>query len=194
MSESSPTPTPASEPPPGQPAAEKPAAGGRSVRTGIVAVAGVLVTLAVAGLVLMKSGISLPTGGDPAQPTLSFVAKSDLGPAAATLTPSAAGALVADAQQCKIPLVSMTISKGTAPIGSTIRIRSGSYVSPYFTITEEMQRIAVPYPAPYGAGAGTMVVEGNAGGAIVGFTPTKIMTDLPGIQSVPVVWRPVNPC
>ncbi len=151
--------------------------------------------LAIAGLVLMKSGVvGLPSGGDPAQPTLTSVAQRDLGAAATTLTPSAAGALVADAQQCKIPLVSMTISKGTAAIGSTIRIRSGSYVSPYFTITEEMQRIAVPYPAPYGSGSGTMVVEGNAGGAIVGFTPTKIMTELPGMQSVPVVWRAVNPC
>jgi hypothetical protein len=39
-----------------------------------------------------------------------------------------------------------------------------------------------------------MVVEGSAAGAIIGFTPTKVMTDLPGTQSVPVVWRPVNPC
>jgi hypothetical protein len=159
----------------------------------IIAAAGVLLTLAAIGFVLMKSGVGLPTG-DPAQPTLTFVDKSDLGAAAATLTPSAAGALVEDAQSCKIPLVSMTISKGTAPIGSTIRIRSGSYVSPYFTVTEQMQRIAVPYPAPYGSGAGTMVVEGNAGGAIIGFTPAKIMTELPGAQTVPVVWRAVNPC
>ena len=93
-----------------------------------------------------------------------------------------------------LPLVSMTIAKGTAAIGSTIRIRSGNYVSPYFTITEGIQRVAVPYPAPYGAGSGTMVVEGSASGAIVGFTPTKVMIDLPGTQSVPVVWRPVNPC
>ena len=109
-----------------------------------------MVTLAIAGLFAMNSGIGLLPTGDPAQPTLTFVDKSDLGAAAATLTPSAAGALVEDAQRCKIPLVSMTIEKGTAAIGSTIRIRSGSYVSPYFTITEGMQRVAVPYPAPYG--------------------------------------------
>ena len=161
----------------------------------IIGAAGLAVTLAVAGLVAMKSGIGFNfQGGDPAQPTLNYVAQRDIGAAATTLTPSAAGALVADAQSCKIPLVSMTIEKGTAPIGSTIRIRSGSYVSPYFTITAGLQRIAVPYPAPYGAGSGTMVVEGSAAGAIVGFTPTKVMTDLPGLQSVPVVWRPVNPC
>jgi hypothetical protein len=88
----------------------------------------------------------------------------------------------------------MTIAQGTAQIGSTIRIRSGSYVSPYFTITEGMQRIAVPYPAPYGAGAGTFVVEGNATGAILGLTPTKVLVDLPTAQSIPVVWRAVSPC
>ena len=192
MSESAPTPAPSTAPP-GLPATEKLPTGRKSARAGIIATAGVLVTLAVAGLVAMKSGIGLPMG-DAAQPTLTFVNKSDLGAAAATLTPSAAAALVEDAQRCKIPLVSMTIAKGTAPIGSTIRVRSGSYLSPYFTITEGIQRIAVPYPAPYGSGAGTMVVEGNAGGAIIGFTPTRIMTELPGAQSVAVVWRAVNPC
>lgn len=170
---------------------EPPAKSSRN--TAIIGIVGLMLTLAAAGLVLSKSGIGGPSG-DPAQPTLTYVAQSDIGAAAATLAPSVAGALVEDAQRCKIPLVSMTIEKGTATIGSTIRIRSGSYVSPYFTITEGMQRIAVPYPAPYGAGSGTMVVEGSANGAIVGFTPVKKMIDLPGTQSVPVVWRPVNPC
>ena len=194
MSKSSPTPVPASTPTPGKPAAERPPAGRTSARTGIIAVTGVVVTLAIAGLVAMKSGISFPTGGDAANTTLNFVAQRDIGAAATTLTPSAAGALVEEAQRCKIPLVSMTIEKGSAAIGSTIRIRSGNYVSPYFTITEGVQRVAVPYPAPYGAGGGTMVIEGSANGAIVGFTPVKKMIDLPGTQSIPVVWRPVNPC
>jgi hypothetical protein len=57
-----------------------------------------------------------------------------------------------------------------------------------------MQRIAMPYPAPYGSGAGIYVVEGNAKGAVLGLTPTKILIDLPGSISIPVVWRAVNPC
>jgi len=88
----------------------------------------------------------------------------------------------------------MTIAKGTAPVGSTLRIRSGSYVSPWFTVTEGMQRIAVPYPAPYGSGAGAFVVEGNASGVILGLTPTKVLVDLPTADSIPVVWRPKTPC
>jgi hypothetical protein len=158
----------------------------------VAAVGGLFIAAAV-GLVLMKADIGFKSG-DSTQPTVSFVAQRDIGAAATTLTPSAAGALVEDAERCKIPLVSMTIAKGTAAIGSTIRIRSGSYVSPYFTVTEAMQRIAVPYPAPYGSGAGTFVVEGTATGAILGLTPTKVMVELPGAQSIPVIWRAVNPC
>ena len=142
---------------------------------------------------LKKADIGIMSG-DPAQPTVSFVAQRDIGAAATTLTPSAAGALVEDAERCRIPLVSMTLSRGTAAIGSTVRIRAGSYVSPYFAVTEAMQRIAVPYPAPYGSGAGTYIIEGTATGAILGITPTKVLTELPGAQSIPVAWRAVSPC
>ncbi len=31
----------------------------------------------------------------------------------------------------------------------------------------------MPYPAPYGAGAGTFIIEGTAKGAILGLTPTQ---------------------
>jgi hypothetical protein len=183
------------------PAASKPSSSGASGSTSrrgpaIVAAIGGLLVIAAVGLVLMKSDISLTPGksGSSAQPTVSFVAKSDISQAAATLTPATAGALVDDAERCKIPLASMTISKGTAAVGSVIRIRAGSYVSPYFTVTEAMQRIAMPYPAPYGTGAGTFIVEGNANGAILGLTPTKTLLELPGTQNIPVVWRDVSPC
>ena len=159
----------------------------------IVGAVGVLLVLAAAGAVAMKSGVNLSIG-DSTRTTVSFVDPRDLNDAAGTLTQSVAGGLVDDARRCRIPLVSMTIAKGTAQVGSTLRIRSGSYVSPYFTVTEGMQRIAVPYPAPYGSGAGTFVVEGNATGAILGLTPTKVLLDLPTAQSIPVWWRPVSPC
>jgi hypothetical protein len=189
MSESAQTPAVKTPPPISRPG---PGNGpGRS--TAIVAAVGALLIAGAVGLVLKKADFNL-TSGDAAQPTVSFVAQSDIGAAATTLTPSAAGTLVEDAQRCKIPLVSMTISKGTAAIGSTVRIRAGNYVSPFFTVTEGMQRIAMPYPAPYGAGAGTFVIEGTAKGAILGLTPTKVLIDLPGAQTIPVVWRAVNPC
>jgi hypothetical protein len=124
-------------------------------RPAIVAAVGVLLVVAAVGLVLEKADIGM-ISGDPAQPTVSFVAQRDIGAAATTLTPSAAAALVEDAERCRVPLVSMSLARGSAALGSTIRIRAGSYVSPYFTVTDSVQRIAVPYPAPYGSGAGDL--------------------------------------
>jgi hypothetical protein len=194
MSESAQTPAAKSPPTISKSAAStNSAASAKSgTRPAIVATVGGLLIVAAIGLVLRNADIGIT--GNPAQPTVSYVAQRDLGEAATTLTPAAAGALVEDAQRCKIPLASMTIAKGTAAIGSTLRIRSGGYVSPYFTVTENMQRIAMPYPAPYGSGVGTFVVEGNATGAILGLTPTRVLIELPGAQSIPVVWRAVNPC
>ena len=185
--------TPAGNIPP--PVPSKPATNNKAATSGaaIVGTVGVLLVLAAAGAVAMKSDLSFGSASSK-QTTVSFVDTRELNDAAGTLTQSVAGGLVDDARRCRIPLVSMTIAKGTAQIGSTIRIRSRSYVSPYFTITEGMQRIAVPYPAPYGAGSGTFVVEGNATGAILGLTPTKVLVDLPTAQSIPVVWRAVSPC
>jgi hypothetical protein len=192
MSESGQTPATASE----QAASAAPrsrASGGPGQRAAIIAVAGFLLVAGAVGLVLQKTDLSSLSGSS-AQPTLSYVAQRDIGAAATTLTPSAASPLVQDAESCKIPLASVTVTRGTADIGSTIRIRSGSYVSPYFTVTDAMQRIAVPYPAPYGSGSGTITVEGNAHGALVGLSPTKVLIDLPAAQTIPVVWRPEKPC
>jgi hypothetical protein len=176
------------------PATATPAANNRpGRRSAIVAAVGCLLVAAAVGMVVKNADIGIQSG-DPAQPTVTLVAQSDLGAAATTLTPSVAGALIEDAQRCKIPLASLTIARGSAALGGMIRIRSGNYVSPYFIVTDAVQRIAVPYPAPYGSGAGTFVIEGNATGAIVGLTPTKVMLELPGSQSVPVVWRAVSPC
>jgi hypothetical protein len=181
-------------PAPNAPVTDRPAASNTTGRrAAIVAAAGGLLVLAAIGWVLRKADLGA-AAGDSAQPAVTFVAKSDLGAAATTLLPSAASALIDDAQRCKVPLVSLTIERGQATLGSTIRIRSGSYVSPYFGITAAAQRIAVPFPTPYGSGSGTLVVEGTATGAIVGLTPPRAMVGLPGTQSIPVVWHATSPC
>jgi hypothetical protein len=178
-------------PAPNVPVSDKPAANGR--RAAMVAAVGGLLVLAAIGWVLRKADIGVATG-DATQPTVTFVAQSDLGAAATTLTPSTASALIEDAARCKVPLVSLRIERGSAALGGIIRIRSGNYVSPYFTITAAAQRVAVPFPTPYGSGSGTLVVEGNATGAVLGLTPTKAMVRLPDAESIPVVWRATSPC
>jgi hypothetical protein len=163
------------------------------VAPAIVGAIGTLLVLAAAGAVAMKSGL-LTEGGSSSAPRIYAVDQRDINDAAGTLTQSVAGGLVDDAKRCRVPLAVLTIARGTSQVGSNFRVRSGSYVSPYFTVADGTQRIAVPYPAPYGQGSGTLVIEGNATGAILGLNPTKTLSSLPEPQNIPVVWRAVSPC
>ncbi len=178
----------------------KPASGGAAGghRTGggkpvIIAAVGALLVLAAAGSVATKYGLSLGSIGTSGKTTISSVEQADLDAASGTLTPAVAGGLIDDAKHCRVPLASMTIAKGTAQAAGSIRIRSGSYVSPWFNLTDNVQRLAVPYPAAYGSGSGVIVVEGDASGAVVGLTPTKVMVDLPTAVNIPVWWSPKSP-
>ena len=72
-------------------------------RSATVAVVGSLLMVAALALVPQNDDLNL-VSGDPAQPTVIFVAQRDLREAVTTLTPAAAGPLVEDAQRCKIPL------------------------------------------------------------------------------------------
>jgi hypothetical protein len=164
-----------------------------SVASLIVGVLGALLVLAGAGAVAMKSGV-LAEGGSSSSPKIYAVDQRDINDAAGTLTQSVAGGLVDDAKRCRVPLAVLTIAKGTSQVGSNFRVRSGGYVSPYFTVADGIQRIALPYPSPYGQGSGTFVIEGNATGAILGLNPTKTLNNLPEPQSIQITWRAVSPC
>jgi hypothetical protein len=164
-----------------------------SIVPAVVGGIGTLLVLAAAGAVAMNSGL-LTEGGNSSSPRIYAVDQRDINDAAGTLTQSVAGGLVDDAKRCRVPLAALTIAKGTAQVGSNFRVRSGSYVSPYFTIADGIERIAVPYPSPYGQGSGTLVIEGNATGAILSLNPTKTLSNLPEPQSIQVVWRAVSPC
>lgn len=158
----------------------------------VVGAAGAVLVLGAVGWMTLGGGHSAV--GSSSTPALAAIAQSDLDGAASTLNPNAAAGLISDAKQCKVPLASMTLAKGTAPVGSTIRIRSGSYVSPNFAVTDTMQRMAIPYPGAYKDGAGVIIIEGSAAGAVVGLTPTKTMSDPSTAMTVNVVWDTDNPC
>jgi len=76
---------------------------------------------------------------------------------------------------------------------ATLRIRSGSYVSPAITLTEAPRRVAVPLPAPYPTGKGVISIEGTARGVNVWLTPGRHLESLNGIEAIPVVWTPKDP-
>jgi hypothetical protein len=176
-------------------AGSAPVVGPRKVGTksAIIGAVGAVLVLAAAGLVGMKYDVSFG-GMSSVQPTISSVDQDDLDAASNTLTPAVAGGLIDDAKHCRVPLASMTIAKGTAQAGGSIRIRSGSYLSPWFNVADDIRRIAIPYPSPYGSGSGVLVVEGDATGVILGLTPTKVILGLPTAESIPVVWRPRSLC
>jgi hypothetical protein len=80
------------------------------------------------------------------------VEPNSLSNAATTLDSNVSGELVMQAQTCRVLLAQITISTEPGAPTQTIRVRSGSYVSPEFQITGVPQRIAIPFPAPYPAG------------------------------------------
>jgi hypothetical protein len=166
---------------------------GSGIASMIVGAVGALLVLGAAGVVATKSGL-FSEGGSSSTPKIYAVDQRDINDAAGTLTQSVAGGLVDDAKRCRVPLAVLTIAKGTSQIGANFRIRSGSYVSPYFTVADGIERIAVPYPAPYGQGNGALTVEGNATGAIIGLNPAKTLSNLPEPQTIQVAWRAVTPC
>src|SRR5258707_13252039 len=94
------------------------AAGGPGRRVAIVAAAGCLLIAAAVGLMLQKADFAA-VSGDPAQPTISYVARGDITAAATTRVPSAARPMGEEARSCKITRASLTIAKEAASGGST---------------------------------------------------------------------------
>lgn len=158
----------------------------------VAASVGVLLTGAIAGGVLMSGGRPTPSVTDASQ--ISTVDPGDLAGAASTLAAENQASLIADAKACRAPLAVMTLSKATGAAGGVIHIRSGSYLSPAFRVGDAPQRIAIPFPAPYPAGRGTLSVEGEATGVQLTLYPTWSAANLASKGAINLVWRTDKPC
>jgi hypothetical protein len=90
---------------------------------------------------------------------------------ARTLDPATSEKLASRAKECSVPLAQVAIWKTPGASGGAIRIRSGSYISPVFTLNDTPQRVAIPFPAPYASGQGLISVEGAADGAVISISP-----------------------
>jgi hypothetical protein len=157
---------------------------------GALATAGILTATLVPGLIGAK-----PSGpaGD-AEPTLSALAPIDIAAAIPTLDPTTSKAAVDDAKNCKAPLGWVTLVKRPGSRGGMVRIRSGSYLSPPFQLSEVSQRIAIPYPAPYPTGRGVLSLVGDADEVSLYLTPGWFLPTLKGTASINVHWTVGNPC
>jgi hypothetical protein len=132
-------------------------------------------------------------GSNGAGAELASVSGFQIDAAATTMNLVDAKGAVDDAKSCRIPLAEITLA---APSGttSTIRVHSGSYVSPPYALTDQPQRIAIPFPAAYLSGRGVISVEGQAKALAVALTPTWKINSLTGTAARNVIWTPKNGC
>ena len=167
----------------------------RKRRTGLFVglIGGVLTAGAV--LFTLNGGAPLLTKN----PTLALVAPTEISDASKTLDPASSEQLASRAKECSVPLAQVAIWKTPGASGGAIRIRSGSYISPVFTLTDAPQRVAIPFPAPYASGQGVISVEGAgiegaANGAVISISPAWHIDSLGGSTNLNVVWTPDKPC
>jgi hypothetical protein len=149
---------------------------------------GAIVGGAILTAILLAFALAPSTSGDP---QLAPVMMSDLDAAASSLSPADAAQRISDAKTCKAPLATVTLSAAAGAPESTIRIRSGDYVSPPYKVTSAPQRIAIPYPAPYPTGKGVMSILGEGNGIAVSLYPVWNIDQLNGTATLNV-WWPTN--
>jgi hypothetical protein len=150
-----------------------------------------LITGLVAGLAIAAVASSQRSNGEAAE--LASVASLQIDAAATTMNPVAAKDAIDDARSCRVPLAQITLAAASGTT-STIRVHSGSYVSPSYVLTDQPQRIAIPFPAAYPSGRGVISIEGEAPSLDVALTPTWKINALTGTAAMNVNWTPKNGC
>jgi hypothetical protein len=145
----------------------------------------------VAGVAIAAVLSSQRSNGEGAE--LASVAGFQIDAAATTMNPAAAKDAVDDAKNCRVPLAVITLAAASGTT-STIRVHSGSYVSPSYVLTDQPQRIAIPFPAAYPSGRGVISVEGQAQNLDVALIPTWKINSLTGTAARNVIWTSKNGC
>ncbi len=127
---------------------------------------------------------------------LAEVAPGDIPGALATM--DGANSLLAQWRQqdrsCSSKLAWVTIAGAPGEPPGTVRLRSGGYFSPVFTLSSTPMRVAIPYPAPYEAGRGTLSVLDAGADATVALNPAWHVSARSGGMTRVVTWRPAERC
>jgi hypothetical protein len=95
---------------------------------------------------------------------------------------------------CRRPLawVSLVSAAGEPP--SRIRLISGPYYSPTFEVSAVPVRVALPFPAPYETGHGTLTAIDVGGSASISLLPAWRVSAQDGKTTREVTWHPVKSC
>ncbi|WP_147306400.1 hypothetical protein [Methylovirgula sp. 4M-Z18] len=122
------------------------------------------------------------------------VARDETDSALETLDPNTQSLIGADVKSCRQRLAVITVDKMPATPGGIFRIRSGAYLSPFYTVTEEPQRIAYPFPTPYETGTGDISIEGWVAGTRLYLSPTLGPTAINGKLVIHLRWHVDKSC
>ena len=126
---------------------------------------------------------------------LSEVAPDEIGAALQTLdaSPEQIAQFLAR-QPCRRKLAWVVLGHLPNRPAGRIRLQSGKYISPAFDLSDGPVRVALPYPAPYPAGQGTIAVVGASSDVSVALTPPWQVAGQQGLQSREVTWTPAGGC
>ncbi|WP_428483939.1 hypothetical protein [Rhodopila sp.] len=98
------------------------------------------------------------------------------------------------ADACSRPLAWVAVSAPAGQVPTKIRLKSGSYISPEFSLSDRPVRIAVPYPAPYEAGRGSLTIFHTGGDAVIGLRPAWHVSREAGSMTHAVTWPSTGRC
>ena len=129
----------------------------------------------------------------PGAQDLQRIAASDIETAAQSLVAGQAAALVEEAKTCRRPLASLVVQATGKAIG-TVRFRSGGYVSPNVQLSLQVERVALPFPAPLEAGHGQIFLDNKSDGADVFLLPGFRVGAGSSTSVIDVRWDPKGPC
>ena len=110
------------------------------------------------------------------------------------ISPEQIAQLLREREACKRRLAWVTVMLSPGQAGGRIRLQSGAYLSPAFTLSAAPVRVALPYPAPYPTGHGTISVLGTTADAVVALTPPWHVSAQEGLHAREVTWTPVGGC
>ncbi len=124
------------------------------------------------------------------------VSEADVAGALSTMSVpgSTAARLQKDNRDCGNRLAWVSLSSLNGEGVHRARLRSGNYFSPAFTVTQTPVRVAIPYPAPYESGHGTLTVVGADENLVVALSPAWHVVGKTPTAAHEVAWRPASNC
>jgi hypothetical protein len=95
---------------------------------------------------------------------------------------------------CRRPLAWVSVVSAPGEPPSKIRLISGNYYSAIFEVSAAPVRVALPFPAPYETGHGTLTAVDVGGSTTISLLPSWHVSAKDGTAARTVTWNPVKHC